>query len=58
MSQTIKKIKKIADSDYKYSVYANTMINELKKIEASNERDLFLSLHGIKYDSKYDFSRK
>jgi lipoprotein-anchoring transpeptidase ErfK/SrfK len=28
------------------------MINELKKIEASDERDVFLSLHGIKYDSK------
>ena len=41
-----------ADSDYKYALYANTMINELKKIEASDERDVFLSLHGIKYDSK------
>ena len=41
-----------ADSDYKYARYVNTMIDELKKIEPSQERDTLLSIHGVKYKSK------
>jgi hypothetical protein len=36
-----------ADSDYKYAQYVTTMIDELKKIEPSKERDILLSVHGI-----------
>ena len=41
-----------ADSNYKYALYANTMIEELKKIEPSAERDVLLSVHGVKYEPK------
>jgi len=41
-----------ADSDYKYAQYVSTMIDELKKIEPSKERDILLSIHGIKNELK------
>ena len=41
-----------ADSDYRYARYVNTMIDELKKIEPSKERNILLSVHGLKYKSK------